>query len=166
MQFENGADKIEFQTKLKLYLGIIVEAIGPMIQIASPCIGFFFGFWLVRHFEDPVKEASLGLYLTYINFFCYALVNSIGEKLGVEAADHYGAKRYKRMKTAMLYAFMTFGTFYVLMILPLMLFSYQVMRLVRIEEDVAEITSTMVIWSLPTVLIIGVGDVMKTYCYS
>lgn len=137
LQFGAGADKLDFQTKLSLYISIIIEALGPMIQIASPCIGFFFGFWLVRHFEDPVMEASLGLYLTYINFFCYALVNSIGEKLGVEAADHYGGKRYSRMKTAMLYAFMTFITFYIFMILPLMILSYQIMRLVRIEDDVA-----------------------------
>ena len=166
LQFEKGDEHIDFQTKLNVYKEIIIDAIGPMIQIASPCIGFFFGFWLIRFYESEVMEASLGLYLTYINFFCYALVNSIGEKLGVEASEYYAEKRYSKMKTALLYGLMTFGTFYIFLILPLMLFSFKVMRLVGVEEDVAHITSTMVIWSLPTVLIIGIGDAMKTYCYS
>ena len=52
----------------------------------SPCFGYFFGFYLISFFHNPVLEAALGLYISYINFFCYGLVNAMAEKLGVEAA--------------------------------------------------------------------------------
>ena len=74
-----------------MFISLLFDAVAPIIQVISFTLSYFLGFYFLKKFNDAALEASLGLYISFMNFFCLSVAVSLGEKLGVCASEAYGA---------------------------------------------------------------------------
>ena len=160
----DSPEQVPFLLGTKIYLKLVAEMIAPILQMVLPMMTLFAGYFFIQ--GETLTEA-LGLYTSCSTIICYNLVISFNEKLGVVASDHFGnGFEFNKMKASIFYAFMTFFIFYFAAIIPLFIFSKEILLLLGLHAESIEYTSKMLIFSIPLALIIGVNDIIKTYLFS
>ena len=129
-----------------------------------PIFTLFAGYYFI---QGEVLAEALGIYTACTTIICYNLVISFNEKLGVVASDHFGnGFEFNKMKASIIYATFTFLIFYFGVIIPVFVFSKEILLLLNFHKESVEYTSSMLILSIPLALIIGINDIIKTYLFS
>lgn len=157
---------ISFLDSVKLQLRLIYESIGPIIQLIAPTLGYSLGFYYLKSLKDPVISAALGLFISLMNFTCISLKTALGEKLGVETSEAVGAQNYLKVNKSLVYNLCcTLVIFIFLMLLP-NIFIEQLLGLIISDERLIFITSEMMHYSIPLIIVLCLSENIKSYCYS
>ena len=155
-----------FTKRVTVYIEMLLEAIPPIVQILSTTFMTFLGFYLLKGKDHPEMEASMGLYISIYNFFCKMIALSVSEQTGIVSSELYGARKYSLMKQNFVYSMMTSTASFLLIVLPIYLFSYDILSLMGVEHAVAHLTSSLLYISFPIAITTVFGEQIKSYCYS
>ena len=164
--FRNPLDSISVWSHTTMFLSLLFDAVAPIIQVISFTLSYFLGFYFLKGYNDAALEASLGLYTSFMNFFCLSVAVSLGEKLGVCASEAYGAQRYDKLKKYLKLSVVSGVLFFVAFMLPLSIISPYLLNLMRLEELVVTTTTSMLRLSIPIMITTVSGEIIKTFGYS
>lgn len=158
--------QLSFSFQINLLLQLIVESSGPIIQLISPNLGFFLGYFYLKSLNDPIISASLGLYISLMNFLCISFLTAIGEKLGVNCSEAIGSRNNSKVIKILAYSLTTsLIVFLFLMMIP-NIFIYKILSLITNEKEVILLTSRIMHFSLPIQFALTIMENIKGYCYS
>ena len=166
MPFSKGIKKLKISYLLSTYASLMLESLVFALSLVGQELIILFSYGFLNSQANPLIQASFGLLVSYLQIFYSSLCICCMDKLCIAYTLAFGEKDYLQCRRVFTQGFMSLAAIFLLFILPLMLFSSQILVAIGVHHTHAHLVKGSLISLLPYMAIRIVREILKSFCTS
>ncbi len=148
-----------FGDAMKQTLSIVTGMLGN--SLLSSC-----SFFSLNKLGDPLAQATFGLITAYYYIFCFGLVLSSLDKIGINLSTAFGERDYFKFKKAKQQGILCTAAMISVISLPMFIFSGKVLSAINVAEENAALAQENVHLLIGVLVLQVSSDITRTICIS